>query len=107
MATKDLVVAGVEIAQGTTVTPVIAAANRDPVRFPDPDRLDITRDTNKHLGFSVGPHYCLGQALARMEAQVAIAGFLGDFPNASLIGEVHWRPNIQQRRVTALPVSLG
>jgi cytochrome P450 len=89
------------------VTAVIAAANRDPERFDDPDRLDLGRAENKHLGFSVGPHYCLGQALARLEAQIAIGAFVAAFPRAELAGEVHWRPNINQRRVTALPVRLG
>jgi len=107
MAARDLVVDGVQIPKGTTVTALIAAANRDPARFPDPDRLDIEREENKHLGFSVGPHYCLGQALARLEAQIAIGTFFQEFPEAELSGEVHWRPNIHQRRVIELPVTLG
>jgi cytochrome P450 len=107
MAARDLVVDGVQIPKGTTVTALIAAANRDPARFPDPDRLDIMREENKHLGFSVGPHYCLGQALARLEAQIAIGTFFQEFPEAELSGEVHWRPNIHQRRVIELPVTLG
>jgi cytochrome P450 len=104
--TNLLEVAGDRVPKGTTVTAVIAAANRDPERFPDPDRLDVRREDNKHLGFSVGPHYCLGQALARLEAQIAIGGFLGEFPQSQLAGDVHWRPNIQQRRVVELPVTL-
>jgi cytochrome P450 len=106
MAAKDLEVAGLQVEEGTTVTAMIAAANRDPARFDDPDRLDILREDNKHLGFSVGPHYCLGQALARLEAQIAMGSFLSEFPKAELAGEVHWRPNIQQRRVMELPVTL-
>jgi cytochrome P450 len=107
MAARDLDVAGVSIPKGSSVMTIIAAANRDPERFADPDKLDITREDNKHLGFSVGPHYCLGQALARLEAQIAIGAFLGEFPNAKLAGEVHWRPNIHQRRVVDLPVKLN
>ena len=107
MSSLDQVVEGVRIPRGATVTAMIAAANRDPERFSDPDRLDIRRDTNKHLGFSVGPHYCLGQALARLEAQIAIGAFLAEFPKAAVAGEVHWRPNIHQRRVVELPVTLG
>jgi cytochrome P450 len=107
MAARDLQVAGVEIPKGSSVMTIIAAANRDPDRFSEPDRLDIRREDNKHLGFSVGPHYCLGQALARLEAQIAIGGFFREFPETELAGEVHWRPNIHQRRVVELPVTLG
>ena len=108
VATRDVEVAGVSIPAGTTVVPVIAAANRDPERFAGPDRLDITRQDNRHLGFSIGPHYCLGQALARMEAQTGIGRFFEAFPDVALAaGEIHWRPNIQQRRVRSLPVRLG
>ena len=107
MAARDLEVAGVEIPKGTTVMAMIAAANRDPGRFPDPDKLDILREENKHLGFSVGPHYCLGQALARLEAQIAVGTFFQEFGGAQLAAEVHWRPNIHQRRVVELPVTLG
>jgi cytochrome P450 len=107
VAMQDVELAGVAIAAGTSVVPVIAAANRDPERFPDPDRLDITRPDNRHFGFSIGAHYCLGQALARMEAATGIGRFFEAFPETELEGEVHWRPNIQQRRVTGLPVRLN
>jgi cytochrome P450 len=104
---RDVELAGVPIAAGTSVVPVIAAANRDPERFPDPDRLDIARPDNRHFGFSIGPHYCLGQALARMEAVTGIGRFFEAFPEAELAADVHWRPNIQQRRVSALPVRIN
>jgi cytochrome P450 len=104
---RDVEVAGMPITAGTSVVPVIAAANRDPARFSEPDQLDIGRDDNRHLGFSIGPHYCLGQALARMEAGTGIGRFFEAFPEAEIEGEVHWRPNIQQRRVTSLPVRLN
>jgi cytochrome P450 len=104
---RDVELAGVPIAAGTSVVPVIAAANRDPDRFPDPDRLDIARPDNRHFGFSIGPHYCLGQALARMEAVTGIGRFFEAFPEAELAADVHWRPNIQQRRVSALPVRIN
>jgi cytochrome P450 len=104
---EDVEVGGLPIAAGTSVVPVIAAANRDPERFPDPDRLDITRADNRHFGFSIGAHSCLGQALARMEAVAGIGRFFEAFPEAELAGEVHWRPNIQQRRVIGLPVRLN
>jgi cytochrome P450 len=65
------------------VTLGIAAANRDPAQFVDPDRLDLARADNRHLAFGFGIHQCAGLSLARLEARVAIAGFMRRFP--------HWR----------------
>ena len=70
IASEDLEVGGQRFPKGSQVTTLLAAANRDPDRFPDPDRLDIGRADNQHLTFSHGIHYCLGAALARLEGQV-------------------------------------
>ena len=78
-AAKDTVLGGVAMAAGTYVHIGIGAANRDPAQFPDPDRLDIRREPNRHLAFGTGIHACAGMSLARMEAQVAIGRLLQRF----------------------------
>ena len=70
-AVTDTALGGVDIAAGSYVHICIGAANRDPEQFPDPDRLDIRREPNRHLAFGTGIHACAGMSLARMEAQVA------------------------------------
>jgi len=66
--------------EGDLVLPVFAAANRDGAQFPDPDRFDIRRSPNRHLGFGHGIHLCLGASLARLEAKVALGELLRRFP---------------------------
>jgi cytochrome P450 len=78
-AASDTVLGGVPIAAGGYVHIGIGAANRDPAQFPDPDRLDIRREPNRHLAFGTGIHACAGMSLARMEAQVAIGKLLARF----------------------------
>jgi cytochrome P450 len=69
VAHHDLVLGGVEVRKGQQALVVLGAANRDPERYPDPDRLDLTRTGPPHLSFGNGPHYCVGAGLARLEAQ--------------------------------------
>ncbi|MET0134277.1 MAG: cytochrome P450 [Kibdelosporangium sp.] len=85
-ATVDVQLGDVLVGRGEAVIPVVAAANRDPAVFDDPDRLDISRDAGRHLGFGYGPHHCLGAALARQEAEVAFRAVLDRFPDLALAG---------------------
>jgi cytochrome P450 len=80
----DTKVGGTDIKAGTGVFVMVAAANRDPAHFPDPDKFDITRDPNDHLAFGEGIHFCLGSGLARVEGSIAIATMLERFPRLRL-----------------------
>jgi cytochrome P450 len=83
----------------------IAAANRDPRRFADPDRFDLGRADAGHLAFSLGPHHCLGAALARLEAEVAFAAVARRLPGLELAGDRPWfRAHAILRGLEALPV---
>jgi cytochrome P450 len=83
-AVRDCELGGVAITAGTNVSVSVAAANRDPMRYPDPDRFDPTRRNIAHLTFGGGPHLCLGMHLARMEATVAIDALLDRLPDLRL-----------------------
>jgi cytochrome P450 len=79
-ATQDVEIAGVRIPRGAYVAPLLGSANRDERRFPEPDRFDVARDPQGHLGFGFGKHFCLGASLARMEARVALAALVPELP---------------------------
>jgi cytochrome P450 len=105
--TEDVTIAGVTIPAGAAVLFSIAAANRDPDRFPDPDRLDLGRATEGHLAYGHGIHYCVGAPLARLEAQVGIATVLRRLPGLALAvpaAELRWRPSSRVRGLVELPV---
>jgi cytochrome P450 len=93
---------------GTTVALVLAAANRDPAVFERPDELDLRRpDAGRHLAFGLGPHFCIGNALARLETEIALRGFAQRFPDMCLTDEpLHWRGNAMIRQVSRLTVRL-
>jgi cytochrome P450 len=107
--TEDVPVDGVVIPAGEWVFPAISSANRDPARFPGPDRLDLGRDTGGHVAFGYGVHHCLGAPLARMEAEVALGALLARFPRISLAvppEELRWRPVSLMNGLESLPVRL-
>ena len=106
MAKVDLEIHGTPVKQGQWVFLMLAAANRDPARFPDPDRFDVGRSDNRHLAFGAGPHYCLGASLARLEAQLAIKTLLERFPSLRLASDhVEYRDNFNLRGLKSLDVA--
>ncbi|MBB5939167.1 cytochrome P450 [Streptomyces zagrosensis] len=107
-ATEPLTVAGERVAEGDPVLVVLAAADRDPERFTDPDRLDLTRRDNQHLGYGHGIHYCIGAPLARIEARTAIGTLLTRLPDLQLAAdpsELRWRGGLIMRGLRTLPVT--
>jgi pimeloyl-[acyl-carrier protein] synthase len=87
------------------VIAIMAAGNRDPERFPDPDVLDVGRQDNRHLAFGWAAHFCFGAPLARMEGQIAFSTLLRKLPRMKLAGGLlKWRENLGLRGLTALPV---
>jgi cytochrome P450 len=106
LAREDTEVDGKQIRKRQAVIAVMGAANRDPERFPEPDRLDITRQDNRHLAFGWGAHFCFGAPLARIEGQIAFETMLRRFPNLTLeTGPLTWRSNLGLRGLVALPVT--
>jgi cytochrome P450 len=106
LTTRAAELGGVAIPKGETVRLVLGAANRDTDRFQDPERFDIARPDVRHLGFGIGPHYCLGQALARLEAQVAVGRLFDRFPAVRLAQEARFRPNLMLRGLERLQLRL-
>lgn len=106
-ATEELTLGGRRIAAGDPVLVVLAAADRDPARFDEPDVLDLTRRDNQHLGYGHGIHYCLGAPLARLEGQTALATLLTRLPDLRLAAEpdaLRWRGGLIMRGLRSLPV---
>ncbi|HEV3035604.1 MAG TPA: cytochrome P450 [Solirubrobacteraceae bacterium] len=107
MAGVDLDVAGVPVKAGTKITLLVAAANRDPRRFENPELFDPDRREAKPLTFGLGPHYCIGAALATMESEIALPRLLRRFPEIALAGMPSYREQIVMRGYDQLPVTLG
>ena len=106
-AVKDTMLGGIAITAGSYVHIGIGAANRDPAQFPDPDRLDIRRQPNRHLAFGTGIHACAGMSLARMEAQVAIGRLLQRFSRIEPAGAFIRSGRARFRGFTSYPVRLS
>lgn len=101
---------GTVFRKGEPVLLLLAAANRDPARFPEPDDFDAHRADNAHLAFGHGIHHCMGAAVGRMEGRVAVSALLERYPGISFgvrKGELRWRDNLMMRGVRGLPVLLG
>jgi cytochrome P450 len=103
---EDTEIAGVPLRAGQQVGTILGAANRDPERFPDPDRLLVTRaDALAHTSFSGGIHFCIGAALARMEIAITLGRIVERWPRLELAGqEARWRPSVLLRGLESLPV---
>jgi cytochrome P450 len=102
-------VGGIEIEPGTLVIPLLAAANRDPSIFEDPEDFDIARDPNEHLAFGYGIHFCIGSPLARLEGSIAIASVLERFPYLALADpglKLTYRGSLFLRGLAALPMKI-
>jgi cytochrome P450 len=107
-AAVDVELGGHTIRRGDIVIAILGAADRDPARFPDPDRFDLDREHGKHVAFGRGSHYCLGAPLARLEGEVALATLLRRLPELRLAAprdELRWRPTPLFRSLAALPVA--
>lgn len=108
IAREDVQIGDKQIRKGQAVMAIMAAANRDPDRFPDPDQLILDRSDNKHLAFGWSSHFCFGAPLARMEGQIAFATLLRRLPNLELVPEpLIWRNNSGLRGLMALPVNFS
>jgi hypothetical protein len=106
VATEDINIDGITIRVGEKALVSLGAANRDPAQFPDPDRFDITRANNSHLAFSDGIHHCLGAALGRIEAEIAINTLVQQLPNLTLSqNKLEWRNKVSVRSLKALPIT--
>ena len=105
--TEDCEFGSVEFAAGDFAMLLIASGNHDPEQFEDPERFDVTRTPNTHLGFGFGIHHCLGAPLARMEAQVALASLVRRAPGLALtVEDVTYKTNVVLRGMESLPVSM-
>ncbi|KYF80150.1 hypothetical protein BE20_58495 [Sorangium cellulosum] len=107
-ALEDVEIRGVTIPKGHRVHPIVSAALHDPEVYPDPEVFDMRRDNTGSLVFGVGPHYCLGAPLARLELNVAVGALLDRSKNPRLIDvEPEFRPNPQMRDMVSLRVALS
>jgi cytochrome P450 len=106
-ALEDVIVGDTTIMKGEQIMCLLGAANRDPAAYPDPDRLDITRQNVRPMSFGGGIHFCLGAQLARIEAEIAIATLLRRLPNLTLDhpDAPDWQPTFALRGLSTLPAS--
>jgi cytochrome P450 len=105
---QDTELGGKTIRKGQAVIAVMGAGNRDPQRFPDPDRLDLSRIDNRHLAFGWASHFCFGAPLARIEGQLAFQAIVSRMADLALEpGPLVWRDNLGLRGLTSLPLTFN
>jgi cytochrome P450 len=106
VAVTDIAIGDAQIESGDLIVLVLAAANRDPERFESPDRLDVSRSDNPHLGLGHGAHFCLGAGLARAEASIALGSLLRRIPDFD--GDTKtpdYKPTALLRGLRSLPIT--
>ena len=105
-ATRDIPLHGQVIPRGSLVLPMLGSANRDPRAFAVPDRFDVSRDPNPHIAFGHGPHFCLGAALSRLEASIALEHLLSQLDDVQLVSDEPWQPReaLHVHGPTSLPI---
>ena len=103
---EPIELSGVKLEAGTLLLGSFGAANRDPEQFPDPEKFDIRRKENKHLSLGLGAHYCLGAALARMEAQISVGTMVATLKNLRLDSKFkpQWKKGLTFRALERLDV---
>jgi len=104
--TREVEISGSRIGEGEKVLMFLAAANRDPRRWTDPDRYDITRKTSGHVGFGSGIHMCVGQLVARLEGEAVLTAFARKVGSVAISGPVKRRYNNTLRGLESLPITL-
>jgi len=105
-AVTDTAIGPITVRAGQKVAALLGSANRDPAVFTEPDRFDIGRSDNPHLGFGAGIHFCVGAPLARLELQTSLSTLAARFPGLQPAGQPTDRPGFVLRGVTGLPVRL-
>jgi cytochrome P450 len=108
-AIRDMEFHGQSLRRGDNIVALLGAANADPARFPDPEKLDLSRSPNPHVSFDSGIHFCLGAQLARVEAQVGLERLFTRYPRLALAvadSELKYRGNMLLKALVALPVRL-
>jgi cytochrome P450 len=110
MAEQDTAIGGTAVARNSLTFVLLAAANRDPRQFPNPERFDVARTPNEHIAFGEGIHFCLGAPLARLEGEIAIGLMLERFPKLRLAdpaAKLAYRGSLALRGLQSLPLALG
>jgi cytochrome P450 PksS len=108
LAREPVTTGSVTIRPGELIGLVLGSANHDESQFPDPERLDITREPNRHVAFGQGPHFCLGAPLARLEGRIALNTLVQRFPNLRLTQpaeSLRWRKSLLLRGLESVPAA--